>query len=131
MKIILDITPMGAVRTTRFTPRKPGSPAARYDAYKKSIAVQWLKQAPPGELGGWCVTMCFHIPMPPSWSKKKRAQMSGQPHRQKPDLDNLCKGVLDAVCESDAHIWDVRMTKMWLHAADEPHHPDGYIVVEW
>lgn len=55
----------------------------------------------------------FHMPMPVSWSKKKRAEMLGQPHRQKPDRDNLEKALMDAVYENDESVWDMRTTKIW------------------
>ncbi len=55
----------------------------------------------------------FVLPMPPSWSKKKRDAMDGQPHQQKPDLDNLKKSLLDALFEDDSHIWDARTSKVW------------------
>ena len=55
----------------------------------------------------------FHMPMPKSWSKKKRAEMLGQPHRQKPDVDNLTKAILDAVLKDDSGVWDMRTTKIW------------------
>jgi Holliday junction resolvase RusA-like endonuclease len=42
--------------------------------------------------------------------------MNGMPHKQKPDADNLLKSVLDAVYASDAHVWDIRVIKLW---ADE------------
>lgn len=55
----------------------------------------------------------FHMPMPASWSKKKRTEMLGQPHRQKPDRDNLEKALMDAVYENDESVWDMRTTKIW------------------
>jgi len=32
-----------------------------------------------------------YLPMPKSWSKKKKSAMAGRPHRQKPDRDNIDK----------------------------------------
>lgn len=55
----------------------------------------------------------FHMPMPASWSKKKRSEMLGQPHQQKPDVDNLAKALLDAVLDDDSGVWDMRTTKRW------------------
>lgn len=55
----------------------------------------------------------FHMPMPKSWSKKKRIEMLGQPHQQKPDIDNLEKALLDAVLKDDSGVWDIRTTKYW------------------
>ncbi|WP_336242107.1 RusA family crossover junction endodeoxyribonuclease [Enterobacter cloacae] len=42
-----------------------------------------------------------------------RMAMDGQPHQQKPDLDNLKKSLLDALFEDDSHIWDARTSKVW------------------
>jgi Holliday junction resolvase RusA-like endonuclease len=52
--------------------------------------------------------------MPPSWSKKKRVAMAGQPHKNKPDLDNLIKAFKDALCDDDSfvHTYE-KMTKVW------------------
>ena len=55
----------------------------------------------------------FHIEMPESWSKKKKAEMVGTPHLQVPDTDNLVKALADAIYENDSHIWDYRATKRW------------------
>lgn len=55
----------------------------------------------------------FVMPMPSSWSKKKKADMDGKPHQVRPDIDNLHKALLDAVFEEDSHIWDCRITKVW------------------
>jgi len=55
----------------------------------------------------------FNLPMPRSWSNKKRAGMNGQPHQQKPDLDNLIKALLDAVHKEDCEIWSLSAEKRW------------------
>lgn len=55
----------------------------------------------------------FYIPMPRSWSKKKRNEMNGKPHRQRPDTDNLFKALADAIYGDDSHIHDVRISKVW------------------
>ncbi len=55
----------------------------------------------------------FRLPMPKSWSKKKRAEMLGKPHQQKPDVDNLIKALMDAVLKEDEGVWDIRQTKYW------------------
>lgn len=60
--------------------------------------------------------LIFHIPMPKSWSDKKKELMLGKPHQQKPDIDNLEKAVLDALCKDDSYIWDLRKTKVWATA---------------
>ncbi|MBH2937751.1 RusA family crossover junction endodeoxyribonuclease [Serratia marcescens] len=65
---------------------------------------------------GYHVT--FVMPMPPSWSKKKRAEMVGKPHQQKPDADNLLKALMDAIYSEDCAVWDVRVTKRWGNAGE-------------
>ena len=55
----------------------------------------------------------FVLPMPKSWSKKKRVEMDGKPHQQVPDADNLGKAILDSIYKDDCHIWDIRFTKIW------------------
>ena len=56
----------------------------------------------------------FILPMPQSWSRKKRIETHGKPHQQKPDLDNLLKALADAVHEEDCRIWNYgSITKLW------------------
>ena len=58
-------------------------------------------------------TITFHVPMPKSWTNKKRAKMLHMPHQQRPDVDNLCKALLDSIFEEDSHIYDIRIRKFW------------------
>jgi len=64
----------------------------------------------------------FILPMPESWSNKKKSQMNGQAHQSKPDLDNLLKGLSDAIYADDSMIWDVHVTKLWGY--------EGAIIIE-
>ena len=58
-------------------------------------------------------TVIFGMPMPESWSKKKKAEFLGKAHQQRPDWDNLGKALSDAVLEEDCGIWDLRCVKIW------------------
>ena len=58
----------------------------------------------------------FHIPMPRSWSKVKKAKMITRPHRQRPDIDNLAKGIFDALYDEDSCIADISLSKRWAYA---------------
>jgi Holliday junction resolvase RusA-like endonuclease len=82
-------------------------PVVRYFAFCDEVRIHNVSIAEHGD------HVIFIIPMPGSWSKKKRAEMDGFPHRQKPDADNLLKSILDAVHKDDCGIWDVRVTKRW------------------
>ena len=66
----------------------------------------------------------FHVPMPKSWSKKKRKDMAGTPHQQRPDLDNYLKAWKDSVFEEDSVVWRVKATKLWTDGL-------GHIVVNY
>lgn len=64
---------------------------------------------------GETVSVVFWLPMPPSWSKKRKQEMDGKPHQQKPDVDNMCKSLLDAVFHDDSHVWQIRAEKRWSY----------------
>lgn len=55
--------------------------------------------------------------MPKSWSKKKREENIGEPHRSKPDIDNLCKAMWDSIfyqrAENDSSISCIHASKIW------------------
>ena len=55
----------------------------------------------------------FLVPMPKSWSKKKKDLMAGKPMQQRPDIDNYLKGLFDATHEEDSSIWKVTASKIW------------------
>ena len=57
--------------------------------------------------------LTFYIPMPKSWSKKRRKEMLGKPHQQKPDIDNLQKFLFDSLLEDDSIIWSLKVEKYW------------------
>ncbi len=56
----------------------------------------------------------FVLPMPSSWSNKKRLAMDGKPHQVKPDIDNMLKAVFDVLCpQGDQSIHSVVAKKIW------------------
>lgn len=55
----------------------------------------------------------FILPMPGSWSKKKKRLLDGKPHMQKPDLSNMLKALEDAIYREDSVIYDVQISKRW------------------
>ncbi|BFT80914.1 RusA family crossover junction endodeoxyribonuclease [Enterobacter roggenkampii] len=101
------ITPVGKPRMTRRDKWKQRPPVMRYRLFCDEVRLHGIQVPENG------AHITFVLPMPQSWSKKKRAAMDGQPHQQKPDLDNLTKSLLDALFEDDSHIWDARTSKVW------------------
>ena len=102
-----NITPMGKPRMTRSDRWKQRPVVLRYWTFKDECKAKGLMIPESGS------HLIFVLPMPKSWSKKKKLAMDGKPHQSKPDVDNITKACLDAVYEDDSHIWDIRTSKIW------------------
>lgn len=68
----------------------------------ESFVALYAKQAMAGRApieSSCCLRLVFHMPIPKSWSQKKREQAIGGEirHTSKPDLDNLLKAVKDGL----------------------------------
>jgi Holliday junction resolvase RusA-like endonuclease len=104
---IYNITPMSKPRMTKRDRWAKRPVVLKYFAYRDLVK----------EIGVALPECNYHVifvlPIPASWSKKKKAEHKGQPHRQRPDKDNLEKGLLDAVFEEDSVVWDGRVSKIW------------------
>ncbi len=113
--MLYNITPIGKPRMTRADAWKKRPAVMKYWAFKDECEKHnvYMPDRP---------RIVFYMPMPKSWSKKKKAAMNGQPHLNKPDLDNLLKALFDAVYDDDAHIWCVYAEKRWAY--------DGQIKIE-
>ena len=107
MRRVYDIVPVPKPRMTRSDKWKKRDCVLRYLAFCDDV--RFNKISLPES--GYHVT--FVLPMPQSWSKKKKAEMEGKPHQQKPDKDNLEKALLDAIFDDDCRIWDGRVSKVW------------------
>ena len=60
------------------------------------------------------ISIVFYFKPSPSKSKKVREAMYGKPHKQKPDIDNLLKAVMDILRkEGDESIWNIQIRKYW------------------
>ena len=107
--MIFSIDPVGAVRYSKASGYRPDW--ARYAEYKTALA--WMAAAHRYEISV-PLSLRFVLPMPASWSAKKKAEQDGQPHRSKPDLDNLIKGFKDALLSEDSAVWQYGpMEKRW------------------
>lgn len=107
--MMYDISPVPKPRMTRADKWKKRASVMRYRAFKDECRLHNVVIPE----SGYHVT--FHLPMPNSWSKKKKQAMNGMPHKSRPDKDNLEKALLDAVFEEDSNVWDGRVTKKWAY----------------
>lgn len=100
------ITPVPAPRMTQSDRWKKRDCVMRYFAFRDEVKKQHIELPDSSHV-------VFIMPMPPSWSEKKRIHMNGQPHRQRPDIDNIFKALGDSVYAEDCQIHDMRITKYW------------------
>jgi len=103
----LEVTPIGKPRMTQRDKWKKRPAVVRYYEYKDALNL--LVKGPLPER----LNVVFYIPMPSSWSKKKKAEMCLQPHKNKPDIDNLIKAFTDCLAVEDSYIHEVHAWKIW------------------
>lgn len=107
------VDPMGKPRMTQSDKWKKRKVVQKYWVYKDMLVqtAKGINFIMP-ECNYWI--FCY-ISMARSWSKKKKKEFADCPHKLKPDKDNIEKGILDALCKEDSHIWDGRITKIWCY----------------
>jgi Holliday junction resolvase RusA-like endonuclease len=103
------VDPVGKPRMTRSDRWNKRPAVLQYRAFCDEVRAQ---------ADGWQfpesgAQVMFWIPMPASWSGKKKERMAGAPHQQTPDVDNCLKALLDALHVEDKGVYDVRTTKRW------------------
>lgn len=106
-ELIYPIVPMGKPRMTRADKWKKRPEVMRYRAFCDEVRLRGVVLPESG------AHVIFILPMPASWSKKKRQEHNGKPHQQKPDWDNMAKALQDAIYHDDARVWNCQVTKLW------------------
>ena len=105
--MIYPITPVPKPRMTQRDKWAKRPAVLRYRAFADEVRAHGVIIPEDG------ATVVFTLPMPKSWSKKKRAAMQGKAHTQTPDWDNLAKALCDAVHGDDSHLHTVAVRKVW------------------
>ena len=108
----LDIIPCSKPRMTRADKWKKRQSVVKFFAFRDAIR-QSEYMNPHDCLSLHSFDIEFHVPMPKSWSKKKKALYNGVPHMQRPDLDNYIKAWCDSVFEEDSVVWKIHASKLW------------------
>lgn len=109
-KYVFDTAPHSAPRMTRSDRWKKRPIVVSYFAFKDEVR---LKANLMGYKLSGVLDILFVVPMPKSWSKKKKREMYLTKHEQTPDRDNYLKAFQDAFNEDDSFVWDGRTTKIW------------------
>lgn len=109
MKQTYYLTPVAKPRMTQRDRWKKRPVVEKYYVYKDTLRILSKGIDLPDTF-----IAVFHMPMPKSWSKKKKGAMDGKPHQQKPDVDNLVKALMDCLApEGDEKVWGVMAFKYW------------------
>lgn len=100
-----DVSPTAKVRQTQRDKWKKRPVVIRYRAFAdecRRLKIE-LKDHQ---------TVVFKIEMPASWSERKKREHDGQPHRSRPDLDNLLGGLMDAVMpDGDSQLYSLGLIR--------------------
>ena len=118
---LFDVVPMGAVRMSQSdrwktnpnhldSNKRQRKAVTEYFNFKDAIRNQ--AKAMQFELKTQ-IECVFMIPMPNSWSGKKKEKMNALPCKVKPDIDNIVKGLMDALKDSDSDVWSIKAEKRW------------------
>jgi Holliday junction resolvase RusA-like endonuclease len=108
--MIYPITPCPKPRMTQRDKWLKCDATRRYWAFCEQVKLYRVELTYSG------ADVTFRLPMPNSWSKKRKDINHGTAHQQRPDLDNLIKALCDAIYQNDACVWEITARKIW---ADE------------
>lgn len=111
--IVFEVEPMGAPRMTRRDKWAKRLVVTRYFAVREEL--KYNANLINFEIADSHAHVIFFLPMPSSWSNKKKSDFLYKPHRLKPDKDNLEKFFNDALAKEDCYIWDGRVSKLWAY----------------
>lgn len=105
MKHYLELVPKPRMTVSDRWKKRPA--VMRYWEYKDKVRKLGIEYKVGHDI-------IYTLAMPKSWSKKKKEEMNGKPHEQKPDIDNLQKALFDAIFDEDKHIHLVgKQRKIW------------------
>lgn len=108
MKIIVPFAPKGKPRMTRRDQWKARPCVIEYREYCDRLREHVGTVECSGHVSWKAV-----FPLPKSWSKKKKREHAGEIHQQKPDRDNIDKGILDALFQDDSIVAVGLLEKYW------------------
>ena len=128
--ITIDVNPVPKPRMTRSDRWKKRPAVVKYYTFKDKLRSSIKDPLPPK------FSVMFLVPMPSSWSAKKKQMMCNKPHQSKPDVDNYLKAFMDALCENDSYVHNVAASKYWGYtgkivlAKESIIDPEGVIISE-
>ncbi|MDR1282429.1 MAG: RusA family crossover junction endodeoxyribonuclease [Opitutaceae bacterium] len=104
---------MGKPRMTQRDKWAKRDCVTRYYAWKDVAKLAFKMAHRTMPQGVYRVDWFAFLPIPPSWSKKKKTEHTGKLHFAKPDRDNIDKAVLDALWDDDSGVACGYIEKRW------------------
>lgn len=87
----------------------------RYNAYKEALVEEASEKG--FTIPDHNFEVSFFIPVPRTWTKKKKAAMHFKLHRPRPDIDNFLKALFDPLKKQDASIAHLSgLQKRWVNS---------------
>lgn len=84
----------------------------RYNEYKICLLAEAKNKRFVIPASGLAIT--FFLPVPRTWSQKKKNLHHGLLCQSRPDVDNLLKSFCDSLCAEDKYIANISITKRWV-----------------
>lgn len=106
----IPVAPMGAPRMTQRDRWAKRPCVVRYHEWRDAVRPHVPVDLPKNPSG---VSWTAYFPFPKSYSEKKRKELAGKDHREKPDRDNVDKALLDFLFEQDKGIAHGTIRKLW------------------
>lgn len=118
---LFDIIPMGAPRMTQSDKWKTNpnhtDPNKRQREiitkyFKFKDTLRWQSKSMGYEFSNH-LDVVFIVPIPDSFSEKKKQRLNGTPVKTKPDIDNYVKAFMDSLKLEDGDVWYIKAIKVY------------------
>lgn len=82
----------------------------KYFAFKDNL--RWQAKQMNYEFKNY-LDIVFIVPIPNSFSEKKKERLNGTPVKTKPDIDNYVKAFMDSLKSEDGDVWFIKAIKVY------------------
>jgi len=120
---LFDVVPMGAVRMTQSDRWKTNPRHVDPNKRQREVVTQYfefknkvLEQAREMKFElPEVLEIVFCVPMPFTWSEKKKVRNNKLPVKKRPDIDNYVKAFMDAMSNEDGNVWKIISEKRYAY----------------
>ena len=111
--------PMGKPRMTQRDKWMQRPVVMRYRRYCDRIRAAAKRKNFNPNWNCYAIKINAYLPLRASWSKKKKLKLVGCLMRNRPDFDNICKGILDSLFKEDSVLGGGSCWKYWCEPGQE------------